>query len=53
MLTLLSMTQHDAASTFNMLSEEGRKVAAVLMPSEPLPRRKYTPQGLQNLLSGR
>ncbi|PWZ02763.1 hypothetical protein BCV70DRAFT_214285 [Testicularia cyperi] len=44
---------HDAASTFNMLSEEGRKVAAILIPSEPKPKRRYTPQQLQDLLSGK
>ncbi|KIS71834.1 uncharacterized protein UMAG_10963 [Mycosarcoma maydis] len=43
---------HDAASTFNMLSEEGRKVAAVLIPAEPTETKRYTPQQLQRLLSG-
>ncbi|CBQ67664.1 conserved hypothetical protein [Sporisorium reilianum SRZ2] len=43
---------HDAASTFNMLSEEGRKVAAILIPAEPTPKKRYTPQDLQRLLSG-
>ncbi|EST09882.1 NADH dehydrogenase [ubiquinone] 1 alpha subcomplex assembly factor 3 [Kalmanozyma brasiliensis GHG001] len=43
---------HDAASTFNMLSEEGRKVAAILIPAEPTPKKRYTPQELQRLLTG-
>ncbi|TKY90494.1 hypothetical protein EX895_000492 [Sporisorium graminicola] len=43
---------HDAASTFNMLSEEDRKVAAILIPAEPTPKKRYTPQDLQRLLSG-
>ncbi|SNX81574.1 uncharacterized protein MEPE_00279 [Melanopsichium pennsylvanicum] len=43
---------HDAASTYNMLTEEGRKVAAILIPSEPTPKKRYTPDDLQKLLSG-
>ena len=44
--------QHDAASTYNMLTEEGRKVAAILIPAEPTPKKRYTPDELQRLLSG-
>ncbi|KAI3487582.1 hypothetical protein L1887_48473 [Cichorium endivia] len=43
---------HDAASTFNMLSEEGRKVAAILIPAEPTEKVRYTPQQLERLLAG-
>ncbi|GAC73496.1 uncharacterized conserved nuclear protein [Moesziomyces antarcticus T-34] len=44
---------HDAASTFNMLSEEGRKVAAILIPAEPTEKVRYTPQQLERLLAGK
>ncbi|SPO19910.1 uncharacterized protein UTRI_00308_B [Ustilago trichophora] len=43
---------HDAASTYNMLTEEGRKVAAILIPAEESPKRRFTPESLQRLLSG-
>ncbi|GAC95648.1 hypothetical protein PHSY_003224 [Pseudozyma hubeiensis SY62] len=48
------MSTHDAASTFNMLSEEGRKVAAILLPEvEEGKRRRYSPEQLQRLLEGK
>lgn len=47
------MNTHDAASTFNMLSEEGRKVAAILIPAEETERKRYSPEELQRLLTGK
>ncbi|KAJ9476893.1 hypothetical protein PHBOTO_000579 [Pseudozyma hubeiensis] len=49
------MSTHDAASTFNMLSEEGRKVAAILLPEveEGGRRKRYSPEQLQRLLEGK
>ena len=35
-----------------MLIEEGRKVAAILIPAEPTERKRYTPDELQRLLAG-
>ena len=51
-MSMSDWTQHDAASTFNMLSEEGRKVAAILIPAEPTEKKRYTPEALQRLLQG-
>lgn len=36
-----------------MLSEEGRKVAAILIPAEPSEKVRYTPQQLERLLAGK
>lgn len=49
------MSTHDAASTFNMLSEEGRKVAAILLPEveQGGKRKRYSPEQLQRLLEGK